>query len=141
MHIASVRFKYFSCFIRMLLVFYLDIAYVLQWLQTCFIGVSDVYCKCFNCFGLMLQVFYLNVTKVDLGATHVAVGPICSMQLLHVEPACMHVGVEGRHGASVRHKGRVWFWARSRLASLCLDGASTEALTQAGEPFWLSCTS
>jgi hypothetical protein len=35
-------------------VFHLDIAYVLQWLHTCFSRVSDVCCKCFNYFGRML---------------------------------------------------------------------------------------
>jgi hypothetical protein len=41
----------FGCCIRfthMLQVFRLDVAYVLQWLHTCFPGVSYVYCKCFN---------------------------------------------------------------------------------------------
>ena len=60
----------------MLQVFYLDVAYVLQWLQTCFPGVSDVCCKRFNCFENMLQVFHLDVAKVDLGVPYVAVGPI-----------------------------------------------------------------
>jgi hypothetical protein len=59
-------------FIYMLQVFYLDIAYVLQWLQTCFSGVSNICCKCFNCFGRMLRVFHLDVVKVDLGVTHIA---------------------------------------------------------------------
>ena len=66
MHVASVRFKCFRCFIRMLHVFYLNVAYVLQWLHTCFLGVSDIYCKCFNYFWTMLQLFYLDVAKVDL---------------------------------------------------------------------------
>jgi hypothetical protein len=55
----------FSCFKRMFQVFYLDMAYILQWLHTCFSGVSDVCCKCFSCFGRILQVFHLNVAKVD----------------------------------------------------------------------------
>jgi hypothetical protein len=51
MHVASVCFK---CFIRMLQVFYLDVAYVLQWLHSVFLmfqtyvasvlTVSDVCC-------------------------------------------------------------------------------------------------
>jgi hypothetical protein len=41
-HVASVCFKCFGCFIRIFQVFYLNIAYILQWLQTCFSYVSDV---------------------------------------------------------------------------------------------------
>jgi hypothetical protein len=54
MHIVSVCFECFMCFIRILQVFYLDTAYVLQWLQTCFLGVLDICCKWFNCSGCML---------------------------------------------------------------------------------------
>jgi hypothetical protein len=78
MYVSSVL----GVFICMLQVFYLDVAYVLQWLQTCFLGVSDVCCKCLNCFGRMLQVGHLDVAKVDLGVAHVAVGPICSSHML-----------------------------------------------------------
>ena len=69
MHVARVCFR---CFIRMLQVFYLDVAYVLQWLQTCFPGVLDVCCKCFNYFGRLLQVFHLDV-KIDLDVARVVV--------------------------------------------------------------------
>jgi hypothetical protein len=53
-HVASVCFK---CFICMLQVFHLDVAYVLQWLHTRFhvfqtyvasvLAVFEIYCKCF----------------------------------------------------------------------------------------------
>jgi hypothetical protein len=50
----------------------LDVAYVLQWLHTCF-KCFHVFCKCFKymfasvlVFGRMLQVFHLNVAKVNL---------------------------------------------------------------------------
>ena len=81
-YVSTVCSNCFICFGRMLQVFYLDVAYILQWLQTCFPGVSDVCCKCFNCFERMLQVFHLYVVKVDLGVAHVAVGLICSGHLL-----------------------------------------------------------
>ena len=53
-------------FTHMLQVFHLDVAYVLQWLHTCFPRVSDVCCKCFNCFERMLQMFPLDVAKINL---------------------------------------------------------------------------
>jgi hypothetical protein len=56
MHIASICFKCFRCFIRMLQVFNLNVAYVLQWLHACFPGVLDVCCK----------YFIIDVAKVDL---------------------------------------------------------------------------
>jgi hypothetical protein len=68
-----------SIFIWMLQAFHmdvakvnLDVAYVLQWLHTCF-KCFHVFCKCFKCmfasilvFGRMLQVFHLDVTKINL---------------------------------------------------------------------------
>jgi hypothetical protein len=73
MHIAIVCFKCFRCFIRMLLVFRLDVAkvdlgvaYVCNGLQVfsgVFVSVLDVYCKSFR---HILQVFHLNVAKVGL---------------------------------------------------------------------------
>jgi hypothetical protein len=65
-YVVSVSSGCGICFTYMLQVFHLDVAYVLQWLRTCFSGVSDVCCKCFNCFVYMLQLFHLDVTKVDL---------------------------------------------------------------------------
>ena len=54
---GSVSFGCCICFTHMLQVFHLDIAYVLQWLHTCFLGFhtyvasvsidSNVCCKCF----------------------------------------------------------------------------------------------
>jgi hypothetical protein len=81
------------CFTDMLQVFHLDIAYVLQWLYTCFADVSDVCCKCLNYFGCMLQLFHLDVEKIDLvlhGGTHMQQSPVAV-----VGPTCMCVGVEG----------------------------------------------
>jgi hypothetical protein len=51
-----------------------------------------------------LQVFHLDVAKVDLGITHVAVGPIYSTYLLQLlgPPACTWVW-RGRHGAGAGH--------------------------------------
>jgi hypothetical protein len=91
MHVASIYFKCFMCFIHILQVFHLDIAFVLQWLQMYFPSVSDVGCKCFNYFRRMLQVFYLAVANVDLGVARVAVGhpPVAA-----IGPAFMPVGVE-----------------------------------------------
>jgi hypothetical protein len=89
-YIASVCSKCFSCFIRMLNVFYGSVAYVLhlyckfhsnvvyvshiicnvtyvlQWLHMCFPRVSDVCCRCFNCFRRILHMFPLDIAKVDL---------------------------------------------------------------------------
>ena len=39
MHVTRVRFNCFRCFIRMLQVFYLDVAYVLRWI----LGVLQVF--------------------------------------------------------------------------------------------------
>ena len=47
------------CFTHMLQVFYLDVAYVLLWVQVFFASVSSV-------FFYMLQVLHLDVLKVDL---------------------------------------------------------------------------
>jgi hypothetical protein len=101
-------FQVFMCFIRMLQMFYLDVAYVLQWLQTCFPGVSDVCYKYFNCFRYMLQVFHLDVAKVDLSVVHVAVRPISSSHILQLlgPPACMWVW-RRRHDAGVGNEARV----------------------------------
>ena len=50
------------CFIHMLQVFYLDVAYVLQCFSGGFASVSDTCLKCFIC---MLQVLHLDVSNVD----------------------------------------------------------------------------
>jgi len=117
MHVTSVCFKYFRCFIRMLQVFYLNIAYGLQWLQTCFPGVLDVCCKCFNYFRHMLQVFHLDVAIVDLGVPHVAVEAIYSSHLLQLLglPACAWVwrGTMVRVRDTKRHGPWYERWTRS----------------------------
>jgi hypothetical protein len=68
MHVASICFM---CFIRMLQMFYLDVAKLdLDVACICngfqvFLGVLHVFsyvcCKCFNCFGCMLQVFHFTL--------------------------------------------------------------------------------
>jgi hypothetical protein len=58
-------------------VFHLNVAYISQWLHTCFSGVSDVRCKCFSCFRRMVQVFHLDVANLDLSVAHVAIGLSC----------------------------------------------------------------
>jgi hypothetical protein len=89
MHVAKYVFKCLRCFVCMLQVFHLDVAYVLQWLHTCFSSVSDVSCKCFSGFGCMLQVFHLGVAKV--GLAHTAMGPTyCSCS------GAMHAHVKWR---------------------------------------------
>jgi hypothetical protein len=60
MYAASVCFKYFIYFRRMLQVF-ICIFYMLQWLYT---YVASVCFKCFIYFKRMLQVFYLDVAYV-----------------------------------------------------------------------------
>jgi hypothetical protein len=69
----------------MLHVFYLDIAYILQWpfqaLLGVFTSVLDVCCKCFNYFERMLQIFHLGVSKIN--------------RVLHLPPRLLlsHLGV------------------------------------------------
>jgi hypothetical protein len=86
--VAYVSHLCCKCFIRMLHMFHIDVAYILQWLHTYF----------FSCFWRMLQVFQLfrtyvaNVSsrccKSRSGVSHVTMGPICS--------SCWaRVGVEG----------------------------------------------
>jgi hypothetical protein len=53
-------------FTHMLQVFHLDVAHVLQCLHTCFPCVLDVCCKRFKHFRRMLQMFPLDVAKNDL---------------------------------------------------------------------------
>ena len=76
-HVKSLRFKCFRCFIRMLQVFHLDVVYVLQLLHMCFssffwcfVSVSDVCCKCFSCFGRILQVFFFWIWQSRSGVAH-----------------------------------------------------------------------
>ena len=71
-YVASVCFKYFKCFERMLQVFDLDVAkvdlvlHMMQWLYTC---IASVCFKYFSCFKFMLQIFCLDVAYVPV-ATH-----------------------------------------------------------------------
>jgi hypothetical protein len=94
-------FQVFHTYVESIFIWML---HVLQWLQTCFPGVSNVCCKCFNYFGCMLQVFHLDVAKVDLGVARVVVGPICSSHLLHCWARLHVLGVEGAPGAGTGHE-------------------------------------
>jgi hypothetical protein len=71
-------------FTHMLQVFYLDAAYILQWLHTCFSRVSDVCCKCFNCFGRCKS-------RSGVTLAHICSGPICSSCQLLGLPTCTRV--------------------------------------------------
>jgi len=112
-------FKYFSCFRRMLHLFYLGVAYVshiycnyfIQMLHMFHTYVPSViwmlhmfcngYTRIFWCFRRMLQVFQLfsdvcckclsRCCKSRSGVAHIAVGPTTT-----AGPACMCMGVEGR---------------------------------------------
>jgi hypothetical protein len=74
----------FTCFIHMLKVFYLDVAYILQWLHTCFqvflgvckcvfqtyvISVSAVSDICYKCFIWMLHMLQWNPPAAAVAAT------------------------------------------------------------------------
>jgi hypothetical protein len=99
MDVAHVLSGYCICFTLMLQVFHANVAYVLQWLHTCFPHVSDICCKCFNCFGHMLQMFPLDVEKVDLVLHMLQWAPF-------VVTVCMRVGVEGARAANAgNHMG------------------------------------
>jgi hypothetical protein len=90
------------CFTYMLQEFHLDVAYVFQWLHTCFSSVSDVCCKCSNCFRPMLHVFHLNVAIVDL-----------VLHMLQWDPSVIAAYMRGCGGdASDRHKK--WCGCKSR---------------------------
>jgi hypothetical protein len=75
--VASVCFKYFSCFKRMLQVFHLDVAYVAVTIHVC--------CKCVL---QMFQLFHLDVACFYLDAAYVAVAiPVCCkcmFQMFHL---------------------------------------------------------
>jgi hypothetical protein len=101
-HVASICFKHSRCFLCMLPMFYLDVAYVLQWLHTCFPGVSDVCCKCSNYFREMLQVFHLDVAKVDMVLHMLQWDPLATV-VCYSYWACVHArgnggGASGRRG-------------------------------------------
>jgi hypothetical protein len=62
---------------RMFQVFHLDVAYILQWLHTCFSGVSDVCCKCFSCFRIYITSASSGCCKSKSSVAHVVMGPTC----------------------------------------------------------------
>jgi hypothetical protein len=91
MHVATTCFKCFSCFIHMLQVFHLDVAYVLQWLHTyflsffwCFASVSDVCRKCFSCFRTYVASVSSKGYKSKLGVVHDVIGPTYHNRLLQL---------------------------------------------------------
>jgi hypothetical protein len=71
MHVASIYFKYFRCFIRILQVFYLDVAYVCNGFQVfsnAFASISDAYLKCF--FFLYVATVAFECFKSRSGVAH-----------------------------------------------------------------------
>jgi hypothetical protein len=92
MYVATTCFKCLRCFIHMLQVFYLDVAYVLQWLHTyfssfffgCFASVSDVCCNCFSCFRTYVASVSSKGYKSKLGVVHVVIGPTYHSRLLQL---------------------------------------------------------
>jgi hypothetical protein len=53
-YVAKCLFGSFICFTHMLKMFYLDVAYVLQWFQV----FLSCFCKCFRC---TFQIFHLSL--------------------------------------------------------------------------------
>jgi hypothetical protein len=103
-YVASVFYKSFSCFIWMLHVFHLDVAYVAVAIHVCcksmfqifhllYTYVASLCFKYFTCFKRMLQVFYLDVAYVaviiHIVATYVLiVSPCFSMLQQVLLPTC-----------------------------------------------------
>jgi hypothetical protein len=88
MHVASV---YFKCFICTLQRFHLHVPYVLQWLHTCFPGVSDICCK-----------YSSRCYKSRTGVAHVVVGPTCRS---HMYSCCARMHARGIGGARATSAG------------------------------------
>jgi hypothetical protein len=111
MYVTEVCFK---CFIRMLQVFHLDVACVLQWLHTCFTSVFRCL-QVFSCSEYMLQVFHLNVAKVNL---------VLHMQrdssVATAGASCMRVGSDG--GWRQGHK-RSWAHETGATRASCMRQA------------------
>jgi hypothetical protein len=80
MHVASLCFK---CFIRMLQVFHLGVAYICNWYTRVFkffssvfasvLAISDVCCKCF-----------IWMFQKRSSVAHVTMGPACCIHLLQL---------------------------------------------------------
>jgi hypothetical protein len=80
-------------FIHILQVFYLDVAYVLQWIQVFFWFFSSVLDACFKCFIIfrrMLHLLHLDISKLD------RISPLVFYCLVSVSG----VGSEGRQRRS-----------------------------------------
>jgi hypothetical protein len=100
-YVASFCFQCFSCFSRLMLqvylsecctcfthmfhVFYLDVAYILQWLFQAFSGVftsvSDICCKCFNYFRMYVANVSFRCFKSRLG--------VASLSSFVASPRCL----------------------------------------------------
>ena len=89
-YVAIVYFKYFSCFKRMLQVFYLDVAYVAVAIPICckrmFVNVSFISDVCFSkCFVLLVLHNQTREVGVDEG------GPACVREAKRARWPHMHV--------------------------------------------------
>jgi hypothetical protein len=73
-HVARVCFKCFRCFIRLLQVFYLDIAYdvcnCFKCFSSVFTNILDTYLKCFICLLLYVAIVASWCFKSILGVAH-----------------------------------------------------------------------
>jgi hypothetical protein len=69
-HVAIICFK---CFIHILQVFYLDVAYVLQWLHMCFQVFLGV-CMCFR--SMYVSSISSKCYKSGSGVAHITMGPM-----------------------------------------------------------------
>jgi hypothetical protein len=82
-------FQVFWSSICMLQVFRLDVAYVLQWLHTCFPGVSDVCCKCFSYFRTYVSSVSSACCQSRSDIALVAMEPTYRSHLLQLLGAAM----------------------------------------------------
>jgi hypothetical protein len=115
-----------TCFIWVLHTFHImlqvvnsDVAYVLQWLHTCFPRVSDLYCKCFQLFWTYVANVSSRYYKIRSGVAHVAVGPINSSL-----PAGMCVDVEGARAVGAGNRAGVDRMERRGTRCGCRPGAA-----------------
>jgi hypothetical protein len=74
---AYVFFSVFNCYKCMFQVFHRNVVYILQWLHTCFSGVSDVCCKCFSRFRTYVASASSGCCKNRSSVAHVVMGSTC----------------------------------------------------------------
>ena len=113
-YVASVSSWCSICFTHILHLFHLDVAYVLQWLHTCFPRVSDVL-QVFQLFWTYVVNIFSRCYKSRSSVAHVTVDAICSSHwpTTTTGPVCMRVGVERVRTASVgNHTGADWDGSR-----------------------------